>query len=789
MSQDVYQPCSCGSGKKYKFCCMPVARVIEQAEAALEKQRPQEALQLIESAQKSRKYSPYLALLHASALDRCGRAEEALQVLEAAIAQYGEHPYLLLQVLSHTVRGDARNPAVADLVDSIAQHALLAAAANDQRPIPTICTIVAGFQARRGNWISAAAYSAVAATYATSREEAAHALQAMQQAQQHVRPSVAAELTDLRPLLPAEDPELAEAVETATRLMLFACFTAAAQTLAEAVEKKPNDFNLLANLAWLYALAGRIEEAFSAADRLIEVARTDEQQVTARLYRQLLRYGQRQDWDELPHELLLIRDTAVFLSRLDEWNRALRLPTRQPGGEPAEESTVRSYLLLTEAVEEKPSGDPRTLFLERPELYAGLLWVFPPADVGGLFAGSEHEAPEWLREKQHSIALVCLRDEQHLSQIVDGLREVGRGCLAGDAPDAEKAGEEGKQPHDVSETVGQLKRLLTRLDTVFGFVHRPRETARLDVLPSPVALDAQQLEQYRAAYERTVQQWRETPLPILGNRTPAEVQRESPDAPELRAAAYLAYELLPPAPSRAELFGLIGVSELPAVAIGSDQELVARLSGPTRFAATLVDLNTLTDQQLLELGDEPSRFRFFHWELPAAIVARPGIRERHANVVAFLCARLAHNAAGRGLIDQARRWLQDAQAASEQAFQAAVSSAGSADELAGVVRTVLDVCAMCLGLLLQRPHQEREQVVAFLQWVRDRFVIKVPELGTALGQYLAAYGAPDLASLLTPSREAATAGPTGSVSPTSGLWTPDAPASGSGGKIWVPGQD
>lgn len=790
MSQDVYQPCSCGSGKKYKFCCMPVAREIEQVETALEKQRPQEALQLIETALKSRKYSPYLAALHASALERCGRGAEALEVLESAIQQYGEHPYLLLQILGHTVRGDVRDSAVVELVDSIAQHALLAAAANDQRLIGPICSVVAGFQARRGNWLSVAAYSAVAAAYAVSREQAAQALQAIERAQRHIWPPLAIELSEIRPLLPAEDPEQAEAIETATRLMLFACFTAAAGTLNEALEKKPGQFNLLANLAWLYALGGRVEDAFAAADRLVEAAQTDEQHVTARLLRQLLRYATRHDLEELPHDLLLVRDTAVFLSRLDEWNHALPLRDQRAADQASEEATVRSYLLLAEPIDERPTGDPRVLFLDRPELYAGALWVFPPTDVAGLFATSDREAPEWLKEKCLSMALLCVRDERNLPQLVEGLRELGRGCLAEERPvGSETAVGDASASEGVSETIQQLKTLLTQLDIVFDLVHRPRETARLDILPDPISLDEKQLERYRAACERIVRQWSETPLPILGERTAAALRNEAPDAAELRAAAYLACETLPPPPSRADLFRLIGTNELPAVAVGSDEELQARLSGPLRFPATLVDLNTLTDQQLLELADESSRFRFFQWELPAAIVARAGIREQYPEVVALLCARLAHGAAARGLLARSRQWLQEAQDACEQAFQTALAAGRSTEELAPTVRMVLNVCAMCLSLLLQRPREERDRVVAFLHWARDRFVTKVPELGMALGQYLAANGAQDLASLLAPSREAASAAPAGRISPTSGLWTPDAPASGSGGKIWVPGQD
>ncbi|RMG37824.1 MAG: SEC-C domain-containing protein [Planctomycetota bacterium] len=786
MSQDVYQPCACGSGKKYKFCCMPVARVIEQAEAALEKRRPQEALQLIESSRKARKYSPYLAVLHAAALEQAGRAAESVEILEEALQQYGEHPYLLFRLLLNVVRGDVRNAEVVEMVEAIAQHALLAAAANAANLITPICLTMAAFQARRSRWLSATAYSATAAAFAATQQDAVRALRQMQQAEQRIRPPLAAELLDPRLHIRSDDPQLREALETANRLTRLACYAAAAATIAEALQKAPENFELLAALVRLHVLSGRFEEACSAADRLIENAQTDEQRVAGHLTRQLVRYAHDVDLVTVPHELLLVRDPALFLSRVDDWPQAVLMQMGQPPAGSSGEAAPRSYLLLREAVAEKPTGDPRVLFLERPELYAGTMVVSPPADLGELLEASGHEPPAWLRETRHMTVIVRVRDAEDLPPLLEKLKQLGEDCIVADR--SETDGAEATAPASVAETLQRVKSGLTEIGLLTPVVSVLPETASLEPLPSPVGLTDDQLQQWRNGWERIVRRWRETPLPVLGWRTPAEVQDASAESPELRAAAYMAYELLPPGPSRIELFQMLEVPELPSVTDVTDDELAARLSAATRFLATLVDPNALADDQLLALVQEQSVFRFFEWELPQAVVGRDEIRSRNPQLTVALLAALVQHAAERGQIERARQWLEEAQTLTEELFRSALQTASRAEELSPVLERVLAVCTSGLSLLLRRPRTERDAAVAFVQWVRERFVTKVPELAVPIAQHLAAQGAADLAALLTPSREPAAA-PAGRVSSSSGLWTPDAPSGGGGGKIWVPGQD
>ena len=47
---DSYDPCSCGSGKKYKFCCKPIFREMIEAMSAAEEGRSDEALKWMEAA-------------------------------------------------------------------------------------------------------------------------------------------------------------------------------------------------------------------------------------------------------------------------------------------------------------------------------------------------------------------------------------------------------------------------------------------------------------------------------------------------------------------------------------------------------------------------------------------------------------------------------------------------------------------------------------------------------------------------------------------------------------------
>ncbi len=109
MIQDSYDPCSCGSGKKFKFCCKPVFREITEAMCAAEDGDIDNALDWMKKAEKKVGKTPEILCRYAvvySFFDQSKYDEYLTETLEIA----PNHPrasYLL--ALEQTASGQLDN--------------------------------------------------------------------------------------------------------------------------------------------------------------------------------------------------------------------------------------------------------------------------------------------------------------------------------------------------------------------------------------------------------------------------------------------------------------------------------------------------------------------------------------------------------------------------------------------------------------------------------------------------------------------------------------------------------
>ena len=94
---DSYDPCSCASGKKFKFCCKPVFHEIIEAMCAFEEGRPREAIQWLDKAKGKVGETAELLCRYAIIYSR-DSDERFHEYLQRALEKNPKHPrahYLL----------------------------------------------------------------------------------------------------------------------------------------------------------------------------------------------------------------------------------------------------------------------------------------------------------------------------------------------------------------------------------------------------------------------------------------------------------------------------------------------------------------------------------------------------------------------------------------------------------------------------------------------------------------------------------------------------------------------
>jgi tetratricopeptide (TPR) repeat protein len=91
-----YDPCPCGSGKKFKWCCQAIYADIRKAQEQFEQGQQEAALRLIDQVVQAHKDNPEAWGNKAMLLARAGKIEEAEEALEAAFAINPQYPTGLL---------------------------------------------------------------------------------------------------------------------------------------------------------------------------------------------------------------------------------------------------------------------------------------------------------------------------------------------------------------------------------------------------------------------------------------------------------------------------------------------------------------------------------------------------------------------------------------------------------------------------------------------------------------------------------------------------------------------
>ncbi len=100
MSADIYGPCPCGSGKKFKFCCHPIADEMERIERLIDSNQPRVALQQLEVLETKRPNNAWVANTRGMLLLDLNESPAARDILKQALET---HPDNELSIVLYAV--------------------------------------------------------------------------------------------------------------------------------------------------------------------------------------------------------------------------------------------------------------------------------------------------------------------------------------------------------------------------------------------------------------------------------------------------------------------------------------------------------------------------------------------------------------------------------------------------------------------------------------------------------------------------------------------------------------
>src|SRR5881227_2098742 len=107
MALDPYAPCSCGSGKKFRWCCEPIFKDIGRAHEQDANGQHDAALRILDQVVAAHPGNPQAWGHKAELLYTQGRVEEAEAALEKAFAVNKDYPYgLLLRAMFRFQEGE-----------------------------------------------------------------------------------------------------------------------------------------------------------------------------------------------------------------------------------------------------------------------------------------------------------------------------------------------------------------------------------------------------------------------------------------------------------------------------------------------------------------------------------------------------------------------------------------------------------------------------------------------------------------------------------------------------------
>ncbi len=372
MDRDPYELCPCGSGNKLKFCCADVASEMGKLERLLANNQPRMALQGLEKLYETHPDSQWVRTMLASTLINENRSDEAKKLLAGLLKQHPQQPFANVLYALSAFSADGY-PASKRAVHRALKHSTAAF----PELVGTLTSAVSSHFESTGAVMAARQYLVLSLRLAR---------EGMQQELFEALIELDGDTTVPYPLRSVRHPEEIEyagddqeAVRLASRYSAVGCWQEAADALEPLTEAHPGDSALWYNIGLYRAWdddPSRAAEAFhKAAQTCDDFDRAVEHEVLA----QLLERSDPERGRRMRLRRFNVSSVSQILTRLDEADRFARLD--DPAGTDAQsqpEGPAGRYVILS-----RPFGDDEDFdewTWESVPLIEGRLTVFDRDD-------------------------------------------------------------------------------------------------------------------------------------------------------------------------------------------------------------------------------------------------------------------------------------------------------------------------------------------------------------------------------------------------------------------------
>lgn len=319
MAVDVYKPCPCGSGKKFKFCCLDVADDMEKVTRLAENNQPHVALQMLERMHKESREAPWVYTAHASILFHERQYAEARDILQKLLEKQPEHPFAIGLQGTACLAADgwpSAKPAV--------YRAFQKATAAHPGLVSGLALGLASLMFGQEKPLACRQYLALAMRLAPEDGKQDIFLRLLQfdgDGQIYFPLRSVHHLAEYA----APNDELQKEVRKAQRLAELGCFEPAARTYTKLAEQDAEKAELWRNVGLCRAWDGDDARAAEALHRAAHLGGDFEQAVECETLAQLLDLNHPERQAKITTERYTVKSVGRLLSLLDENNRFARV--------------------------------------------------------------------------------------------------------------------------------------------------------------------------------------------------------------------------------------------------------------------------------------------------------------------------------------------------------------------------------------------------------------------------------------------------------------------------------
>jgi tetratricopeptide (TPR) repeat protein len=330
MALDLYEPCSCGSGKKFKWCCQPIFANINRAWEQEASGQHEAALRLMDEVVREHGGNPEAWGQKARLLLSQGKVEEAENALQKAFDLNPNYPAgLLLRAYIRFHEGETRGALL------LARRAAEAYHPDARPPLAEVYLIIFECEMRMNRPVAARAALRLAQRFSPGEEEVNKSFEELFGPEGRL-PAAARRDYTFRTSVPTRS--------VGTRGEAYASGSLDTPRLSDLVrvfepqtKENSNDAAAWFNLGLAHAWLGDNAAALEALGRYVELEADENAAAEAAALMEVLRCGQglEDEGDYQEHAFTYqFRDPQPIVNLLQEWERGQRLvplQTQQEG--------------------------------------------------------------------------------------------------------------------------------------------------------------------------------------------------------------------------------------------------------------------------------------------------------------------------------------------------------------------------------------------------------------------------------------------------------------------------